>query len=95
MSKNLNDMLDRVDRTKNKLEKFSDILDELHSTEEKKKLLWKEIYENALVDRENASMLFTDAWQQMKGGAIEHATLGPTMSKYMERMNKSNEKFLC
>ena len=94
MSKNLNDMLDRADRTKNKLEKFSDILDELHSTEEKKKLLWKEIYENALVDRENASMLFTDAWQQMKGGAIEHATLGPTMSKYLERMNKSNEQIL-
>ena len=49
---------------------------------------------NALVDRENASMLFTDAWQQMKGGAIEHATLGPTMSKYLERMNKSNEQIL-
>ena len=94
MSKNLTEMLDRVARTKNKLEKCSDILDELHSTEEKKKLLWKEIYENALVDRENASMLFTDAWQQMKGGAIEHATLGPTMSKYMERMNKSNEQIL-
>ena len=64
MSKNLNDMLDRVDRTKNKLEKFSDILDELHSTEEKKKLLWKEIYENALTDRENAYNLFTDLLQQ-------------------------------
>ncbi len=94
MSKNLTDMIDRADRTKNKLEKFSDILDELHSTEEKKKMLWKEVYENALVDRENASMLFTDAWQQMKGGAIEHATLGPTMSKYLERMNKSNEQIL-
>ena len=94
MSKNLTDMLDRADRTKNKLEKFSDILDELHTTEEKKKMLWKEIYENALVDRENASMLFTDAWQQMKGGSIEHATLGPTMSKYLERMNKSNEQIL-
>jgi len=90
----LGDALTRADKTKAKLDKFSDILDHLHSTEEKRKLLWKEIYENALNDRESASMLFTDAWSQMKGGTIEHATVGPTMSKYLERMNKSNEQIL-
>jgi hypothetical protein len=86
--------LDNSGKLKRKLEAFSDILDELTSTEDKKKLLWKEIYENALVDRENASMLFTDAWSRMSPGTAEHITLGTTLTKYLERMSKSNEQIL-
>ena len=86
--------LDNSGKLKRKLEAFSDILDELTSTEDKKKLLWKEIYENALVDRENASMLFTDAWSRMSPGTSEHITLGTTLTKYLERMSKSNEQML-
>lgn len=86
--------LDNSVKLKRKLEAFSDILDELTSTEDKKKLLWKEIYENALVDRENASMLFTDAWSRMSPGTSEHITLGTTLTKYLERMSKSNEQML-
>lgn len=86
--------LDNSGKLKRKLEAFSDILDELTSTEDKKKLLWKEIYENALVDRENASMLFTDAWSRMSPGTAEHITLGATLTKYLERMSKSNEQIL-
>lgn len=85
---------DNTSKLKKKLEAFSDILDELTSTEEKKKLLWKEIYENALVDRENAGMLFTDAWSRMSPGTAEHITLGATLTKYLERMSKSNEQIL-
>ena len=94
MSKALSDMMDKMKKADKKIERFSDILDQLSSTEEKKKLLWKEIYENALLDRENASLLFTDAWKQMGGGASEHVTLGTVMSKYLERMCKSNEQIL-
>jgi hypothetical protein len=86
--------LDNTEKLKRKLDAFSDILDELTSTEEKKKLLWKEIYENALVDRENAGMLFTDAWSRMSPGTAEHITLGTTLTKYLERMSKSNEQIL-
>lgn len=86
--------IDSDERLKRKISEFSDILDALTSTEEKKKLLWKEIYENALVDRENAAMLFTDAWSRMSAGTAEHVTLGPTLTKYMERMSKSNEQIL-
>lgn len=85
---------DGSERLKKKLEAFSDILDDLASTEEKKKLLWKEVYENALVDRENAGMLFTDAWSRMGTGSTEHVTLGATLTKYLERMSKSNEQIL-
>jgi hypothetical protein len=94
MSVTLSNAIDKLGKTEERVQQFSDLLDSLKSTEEKKKLLWKEIYENALVDRENASMLFTDAWKHMSGGTSEHATLGPTMSKYLERMCKSNEQIL-
>ena len=86
--------LDNSDKLKRKISEFSDILDELTSTEDKKKLLWKEIYENALTDRENAGMIFTDAWTRMSSGTAEHISLGPTLTKYMERMSKSNEQIL-
>ena len=94
MSKTVEKAMDKLSLTDKKVEQFSDLLDSLKSTEEKKKLLWKEIYENALNDRENASMLFTDAWKHMSGGTSEHATLGSTMTKYLERMCKSNEQIL-
>jgi len=86
--------MDHDKKLQKKLEAFSDILDDLTSTEDKKKLLWKEVYENALVDRENAGMLFTDAWSRMGTGSTEHVTLGSTLTKYLERMSKSNEQIL-
>lgn len=94
MSDKLDKALDNSSKLKKKLEAFSDILDDLSTTEDKKKLLWKEVYENALVDRENAGMLFTDAWSRMGTGSTEHATLGSTLTKYLERMSKSNEQIL-
>ena len=77
-----------------KIENFSDILDGLSSVEDKKKYLWKEIYENAIVDRMNAYMLFTDVYGTMTGDKADHVTLGPMMAKYIERMNKANDQLL-
>ena len=94
MSDNIEKGLDSLDKINKKIEDFNDILDSLTSTEDKKKLLWKEIYENALSDRENANMLFNDAWSNMSEGTTGHATLGPVMTKYLERMCKSNEQIL-
>ena len=94
MSDNVDKLLDKLKKTDLKVEGFSELLDSLESTESKKKLLWKEIYHNAIVDRENAGMLFTDAFKQMQTGTTEHITLGPTLSKYIERMCKSNEQIL-
>ena len=94
MSKAINDMVDRNDKKEKKIESFSEILDSLEATEDKKKLLWKEIYENALNDRENAYVLFTELLQQSQGNAANHAMFGPIMSKYLERMSKSNDQIL-
>lgn len=94
MTKAINDVMDRNAKKQKKIENFSDILDGLEETEDKKKLLWKEIYENALSDRENAYVLFTDLLQQSHGNAANHAMFGPIMSKYLERMSKSNDQIL-
>ena len=87
-------MLDKLKDNDKKIEQFSDILDSIESASEKKKMLWKEIYENAVVDRTNAHILFTDLYSNMGGSAADHATLGQTLTKYLERMSKSNEQLL-
>ncbi len=87
-------MLDKLKDNDKKIEQFSDILDSIENASEKKKMLWKEIYENAVVDRTNAHILFTDLYSQMGGSAADHATLGQTLTKYLERMSKSKEQLL-
>ena len=87
--------LEDQEKKYNKLQNFSDILDNLSTTEEKKKLLWKEIYENALEDREKAKILFNDCYQSMTSATIaDHVSAGQVMSKYLERMSKSNDQIL-
>ena len=94
MSKAVEDLIDEVTKKDNKITQFADLLDSLSNTEDKKKLLWKEIYENALNDRESAGFLFTDLLTQSKGNAANHAMFGPIMAKYLERMGKSNDQIL-
>ena len=86
--------LEKLSKIEEKTKKFEEMLSELVSSDDKKKLLWKEIYENALQDRQNANMLFEDSWSNMAEGSTGHATLGPVMTKYLERMSKSNEQIL-
>ena len=92
--KKIDGLLNKFSDVESKVDDFSDLLDSIESTEDKKKMLWKEIYHNAVVDRENAGMLFTSAFKQMQTGTTEHITLGPTLAKYIERMCKSNEQIL-
>ncbi len=47
---NFDDSIDKLGKIEKKINQFSDILNELSTTEDKKKLLWKEIYENAIND---------------------------------------------
>jgi len=94
MSKNIDNLIEKISKKDVKIEKFSDILESLESTEDRKKMLWKEIYENALNDRENANLLFTDLIKQSMGNTANHSMFGSIMSKYLERMSKSNDQIL-
>ena len=86
--------LDKNDKKEHQIKNFADILDSIDSLEDKKKMLWKEIYENALEDREKAKLLFNDAYISMQGGVNDHMNIGSIMSKYIERMSKSNDQIL-
>ena len=86
--------MDDVEKKENQIKNFADILDNIESLEDKKKMLWKETYENAIEDREKAKLLFNDAYISMQGGVNEHMNIGSIMSKYLERMSKSNDQIL-
>ena len=57
-------------------------------------MLWKEIYQNAVNDRERAAILFTEAYKTMGSSSSDHISIGNIMSKYLERMTKSNDQIL-
>ena len=91
MSKNSEE---KIKKTEEKLKDFADLLDSLSSTHDKKKLLWKESYQNALDDRENANILLVDLMKVSMNNSTNHLQFGTLMSKYLERMSKSNDQIL-
>ena len=88
------DALDKIKSKETKIEKFGDILSSIKNLDDKKRVLWTEIYHNAVDDRENASILFTDTLMQVKGNAANHNILGPVIAKYLERMSRANDQIL-
>ena len=86
--------LDKIKTKESKIEKFGDILSSIKNLDDKKRVLWAEIYHNAVDDRENASILFTDTLMQVKGNAANHNILGPVIAKYLERMSRANDQIL-
>jgi len=94
MSKNVENSLQDFEKTKKKMKDFEGVLKKIKHADAKKRILWKEIYENALTDRQNAHILFVEAYTSMTNTPAEHVSLGATLSKYLERMGKSNEQLL-
>lgn len=90
----IENLLKKVKDKEERVRSFSEMLDGISSIDEKKKSLWREIYENAVSDRERASILFTEAYKVMGTGTSDHIAIGSTMSKYLERMSKSNDQIL-
>lgn len=76
------------------IEEFSELLGTLSSLHDKKKSLWRQIYQNAVLDRRNAHIMFGDLYQRVHGADHQHALHGQTLAKYLERMAKSNEQLL-
>jgi len=84
----------KLSNNEKKILDFADLLDSLSNTADKKKLLWKDAYQNALEDRESASILVDDLLLQLKGNLANHQAYGTIMTKYLERMAKSNDQIL-
>ena len=90
----LGNTLENFDKLEKRVKDFSEMLEKIEHADAKKRILWKEIYQNAILDRQNAHVLFVEAYTTMSQGTTEHATLGSTLSKYLERMNKANDQLL-
>ena len=85
---------DLEDEVKKNVGEFNGLIDTLGSLHDKKKALWKQIYNNAVLDRRNAYIMFGDLFSKVHGNVSDHAIHGPVLSKYMERMEKSNAQLI-
>ncbi len=88
------ELLERIKNRESKVKEFEIVLDRIKEADNKNKILWLEIYENAVTDRENAYILFYEAYSQMAKSAAEHIATGPVLNKYLERMNKANDQLI-
>jgi hypothetical protein len=79
---------------KDKIDSFTGLLDEINSITDKKKELWKEIFQNALIDRENAYILVQDLMKLVEGDESRHAIHSQGLNKYLERMQAANSQLL-
>jgi hypothetical protein len=78
----------------NKIQDFSDLLNEIENLHDKKKKLWLDIYENALNDRRNAFTMFSELYAIVKDKPMEHAVHAKSMTSYLERMAKCNDQLI-
>lgn len=81
-------------QAKEQMKSFGDLLNSLDTSLNKKKQLWKLIFENAITDRKNAYLVFADLYVAVHTHPAEHAIHGQTLSKYMERMSKATDQLL-
>lgn len=88
------DMIMDNDEIKEKVNDFSNLLDQIESLNDKKKRLWKEIYENAIIDRQHGYAMFLELSTIVKGKSTEHAVHGKTLATYIERMSKANDQLI-
>lgn len=77
-----------------KVRDFSMLLDQIEGLSDKKKKLWKEIYENAVYDRQNAYTLFVKLVKIVEDKSTEHAVHGKSLSSYIEKMSKANDQLI-
>jgi hypothetical protein len=79
---------------KDRIKDFSGLLNQIESVNDKRKQLWKEIYENAITDRQNAYIMFTKLVMIVQDKSTEHAVHGKTISSYIEKMSKANDQLI-
>jgi hypothetical protein len=77
-----------------KLDTFNQLLESIGSIDDKKRKLWEEIYSNAIVDRQNAYVIFARLSDICESKSTEHAVHGRTLTSCIERMSKANEQLI-
>ncbi len=85
---------DVIERENIKSEEFSELIQKIDYASKEVKKLWREIYENAIQDRLNASLLFLDLYKSVANSADGHNIYGKQITLYLEKMNKANDQLL-
>lgn len=94
-NKKIDTSLVKVSKNKvKKIQKFNELLESLSDIDDKKKSLWIEIYNNALIDRQHAYDLYEDVTNKIFQDQVNHATYGTQATKYLERLNKANDQLI-
>lgn len=73
---------------------FGELLQSIESLDDKKRRLWKEIYENAIADRQNSYVMFTKLLRIVQDKSTEHAVHGKTIATFLERMARANDQLI-
>lgn len=77
-----------------KIRDFGGLLNQIESLSDKKRQLWREIYENAISDRQNAYVMFAKLVKIAQDKSTEHAVHGKTIATYIERMSRANDQLI-
>lgn len=81
-------------KIEDKIKDFSGLLNQIESLSDKKRQLWKEIYENAISDRQNSYVMFVKLVKIVQDKSTEHAIHGRTVASYIDRMSKANDQLI-
>lgn len=85
---------DSSDSIEEKMKTLQVLLTDMADLDPKLKLLWAEIYQNAVTDRRFASIMYEDLLQKILAMVENHGLYGDKIAKYMERMSKANDQLL-
>ena len=77
-----------------RLRNFSELLTNIESLDDKKRALWKEIYSNALTDRQNSYAMFVKLVRICGNDTTQFAIHGKTIATFVERMSRSNDQLV-
>jgi len=83
----------KEEKTK-KLQEFDELLADITEASSKEKILWRQIYENAIQDRKIAISLVFSLHTKFMVDSSEHTLNGSQMNGYLTRMEKSNKQLI-
>ena len=89
------DIVETTDRNiEEKIRDFSELLKDIDSLDDRKRQLWREIYENAITDRQNSYVMFSKLVRIVGDKSTEHAVHGKTVATFLERMSRANDQLI-
>ena len=77
-----------------KVKSFNDLVADVVDLDPKLRLLWSEIYQNAIADRRYSRLLYEDLLPKLLSAAENHGLYGDKIKMYLERMSKANDPLL-